>query len=188
MKVAAAAAEYAPGSLTTSVALAAHARAGNSLHRTAGRLSVPAVALLQPVGRHGRAAASCVSSACRITVASMESRTFWLSLKNTLIITLVSQMFIVVLANILAAALIEDFRGKWFVRLLILLPWVAPISLGIDRVALDLRFHLQHHQLDRSGRRHPRAEPVADLARRSRRSRWGRSSSSTSGAFCRWRP
>jgi multiple sugar transport system permease protein len=27
-------------------------------------------------------------------------------------------------------ALIADFRGKWLVRLLILLPWVAPISLG----------------------------------------------------------
>jgi multiple sugar transport system permease protein len=60
----------------------------------------------------------------------VESRTFWLSLKNTLIITLVSQLFIVVLANILAGALIKEFRGKWFVRFLILLPWVAPISLG----------------------------------------------------------
>ena len=35
-----------------------------------------------------------------------------------------------VFANILAMALSVDFRGKWFVRLLILLPWVAPISLG----------------------------------------------------------
>jgi multiple sugar transport system permease protein len=60
----------------------------------------------------------------------VESGTFWLSLKNTLIITLVSQLFIVVLANILATALLKDFRAKWFVRLLILLPWVAPISLG----------------------------------------------------------
>jgi multiple sugar transport system permease protein len=60
----------------------------------------------------------------------VESGTFWLSLKNTLVITLVSQFFIVVLANILATALLKDFRGKWFVRLLILLPWVAPISLG----------------------------------------------------------
>jgi len=58
------------------------------------------------------------------------SRTFWLSLKNTLIITLVSQLFILVLANALAMALLANFRGKWFVRLLILLPWVAPISLG----------------------------------------------------------
>ena len=27
-------------------------------------------------------------------------------------------------------ALLGDFRGKWLLRLLILLPWVAPISLG----------------------------------------------------------
>jgi multiple sugar transport system permease protein len=60
----------------------------------------------------------------------IESRTFWLALKNTLIITIVSQFFILVLANMLAMALLADFRGKWFVRLLILLPWVAPISLG----------------------------------------------------------
>jgi multiple sugar transport system permease protein len=60
----------------------------------------------------------------------IESATFWGSLGNTLIITLVSQLIIIVLANILALALITDFRGKWLVRLLILLPWVAPISLG----------------------------------------------------------
>jgi multiple sugar transport system permease protein len=60
----------------------------------------------------------------------VESRTFWLSLKNTLLITIISQFVTLVLANTLAMALIGDFRGKWFVRLLILLPWVAPISLG----------------------------------------------------------
>src|SRR5262245_14736761 len=60
----------------------------------------------------------------------VESRTFWLSLKNTLLITIMSQFFILVFANVLAMALIGDFRGKWIVRLLIILPWVAPISLG----------------------------------------------------------
>jgi multiple sugar transport system permease protein len=60
----------------------------------------------------------------------MDNPTFWLALRNTLIITIVSQFFILVLANILAMALIGNFRGKWLVRLLILLPWVAPISLG----------------------------------------------------------
>lgn len=58
------------------------------------------------------------------------SNTFWTALKNTLIFTIVSQFFVLVLANILAMALSTDFRGKWLVRLLILLPWVAPISLG----------------------------------------------------------
>jgi multiple sugar transport system permease protein len=58
------------------------------------------------------------------------SGTFWIALKNTLIFTIVSQLFVLLLANMLAMALSADFRGKWLVRLLILLPWVAPISLG----------------------------------------------------------
>jgi multiple sugar transport system permease protein len=58
------------------------------------------------------------------------SSTFWLALRNTIVITAVSQLLVMVLANILATALVADFRGKWLVRLLILLPWVAPISLG----------------------------------------------------------
>lgn len=60
----------------------------------------------------------------------LESDTFWRSLRNALVFTLVSQLLVVVLAKILALALYSDFRGKWLVRLLILLPWVAPISLG----------------------------------------------------------
>lgn len=60
----------------------------------------------------------------------LDSDTFWRSMRNTLVFTLASQFLVVVLAKILAMALYRDFRGKWLVRLLILLPWVAPISLG----------------------------------------------------------
>ena len=60
----------------------------------------------------------------------LESHTFWRSLRNALVFTLVSQVLVVVLAKMLALALYQDFRGKWLVRLLILLPWVAPIPLG----------------------------------------------------------
>ncbi|MDF3832078.1 sugar ABC transporter permease [Cupriavidus basilensis] len=60
----------------------------------------------------------------------VQDATFWRSLGNALVFTLVSQALVVVLAKILALALFHDFRGKWLVRLLILLPWVAPISLG----------------------------------------------------------
>jgi multiple sugar transport system permease protein len=56
--------------------------------------------------------------------------TFWQSLRNSIVFTVISQVLVVVLAKILAMALYRDFRGKWLVRLLILLPWVAPISLG----------------------------------------------------------
>ncbi|HWL28327.1 MAG TPA: sugar ABC transporter permease [Burkholderiaceae bacterium] len=60
----------------------------------------------------------------------MQSNTFWRSMANTFVFTLMSQLLVVVLAKTLAMALYKDFRGKWIVRLLILLPWVAPISLG----------------------------------------------------------
>ena len=60
----------------------------------------------------------------------VENPTFWEALRNTFIFTIVSQVIVLVLAKILAMALLKDFRGKWLVRLLILLPWVAPISLG----------------------------------------------------------
>ncbi len=61
---------------------------------------------------------------------AFESPTFWRSLENALVFTLVSQLIVVILGKALAMALYRDFRGKWLVRLLILLPWVAPISLG----------------------------------------------------------
>jgi multiple sugar transport system permease protein len=53
------------------------------------------------------------------------------ALKNTFFFTLVSQVIVLVLAKVLANFLIRDFRGKWFVRFLIILPWAAPISLGV---------------------------------------------------------
>jgi len=61
----------------------------------------------------------------------MDNPTFWESLRNAIVFTLVSQVLVVVLAKILALALNKNFRGKWLVRFLILLPWVAPISLGV---------------------------------------------------------
>lgn len=56
--------------------------------------------------------------------------TFWASLKNTFLFAFASQIIVIVLSSILAIALEKPFKGKWFVRLLILLPWVAPVSLG----------------------------------------------------------
>jgi multiple sugar transport system permease protein len=53
------------------------------------------------------------------------------SLLNSFLFTLVSQALIIVLANILAVVLSEDFRGKWIARFLIIMPWATPISLGV---------------------------------------------------------
>ncbi|HEV2106694.1 MAG TPA: sugar ABC transporter permease [Thermomicrobiales bacterium] len=58
------------------------------------------------------------------------SGTFQQALRNTLIFTLVSQLVVLVLANILALTLSADFKGKRLVRFLILLPWTTPIALG----------------------------------------------------------
>jgi multiple sugar transport system permease protein len=63
-------------------------------------------------------------------VSVVQTGKFQTSLKNTFVFAIISQILVMVLATALAIALSRDFRGKWMVRLLILLPWVAPISLG----------------------------------------------------------
>lgn len=55
---------------------------------------------------------------------------FWRALRNTIVFTAVSMVLIVVFAKILANILIADFRGKWLVRFLVLLPWTTPIALS----------------------------------------------------------
>ena len=60
----------------------------------------------------------------------LESPSFRKALGNSFIFTISSQVLVLVGATILALALQSRFRGRGFVRFLILLPWVAPISLG----------------------------------------------------------
>jgi multiple sugar transport system permease protein len=55
---------------------------------------------------------------------------FWRSLGNTFLFTLVSMALIVVLGKVLANVLVADFRGKWLVRFLVLLPWTTPVALS----------------------------------------------------------
>jgi len=52
------------------------------------------------------------------------------ALKNTVLYTVVSQIIVLIGAGLLAHALIKPFRGRWFLRLLVLLPWAAPVALG----------------------------------------------------------
>ncbi len=56
---------------------------------------------------------------------------FRIALKNTLLFTFVSMLIVLVLAKILALLLLKDFKGKFLLRALILMPYVAPISLGV---------------------------------------------------------
>jgi multiple sugar transport system permease protein len=55
---------------------------------------------------------------------------FWRSLRNTIVFTAVSMVLIVLLGKVLANILIADFRGKWMVRFLVLLPWTTPVALS----------------------------------------------------------
>ena len=51
------------------------------------------------------------------------------ALWHTFLITLISQAIVVVCAGLLAHALVRSFRGRWFLRFLVILPWAAPIAL-----------------------------------------------------------
>jgi multiple sugar transport system permease protein len=60
----------------------------------------------------------------------LASPVFQRALRNTCVFTLISQVAVIVLGNILARALMKPFFGKSVVRFLILMPWAAPISLA----------------------------------------------------------
>jgi multiple sugar transport system permease protein len=60
----------------------------------------------------------------------LEDPVFVRSLQNSIFVTVVTIVLVIVLAKILALVLVEDFRGKWVVRFLILLPWTTPVSLA----------------------------------------------------------
>jgi multiple sugar transport system permease protein len=62
--------------------------------------------------------------------AVVKNPVFLRALRNTFVFTLVSQLLVIVMGNILARALMKKFLGKSLVRFLILLPWAAPISLA----------------------------------------------------------
>ena len=59
-----------------------------------------------------------------------EDDNFRRAVRNTLIFTLGSQVIVLVGAAVLSNFLVRDFRGKWIVRFLIVLPWAAPVVLS----------------------------------------------------------
>jgi multiple sugar transport system permease protein len=60
----------------------------------------------------------------------LRNPTFLGSLKNSFVFTISSQILVLIGSTILALALKEAFPGRRFLRFLILLPWVAPVSIG----------------------------------------------------------
>ncbi|HTO86732.1 MAG TPA: sugar ABC transporter permease [Thermoanaerobaculia bacterium] len=60
----------------------------------------------------------------------LENPTFRRALRNSFVFTIISQALVMVGGNILALTLKDAFRGRRLFRFLILLPWVAPVSIG----------------------------------------------------------
>ncbi|MGI9101984.1 MAG: carbohydrate ABC transporter permease [Terriglobales bacterium] len=60
----------------------------------------------------------------------LQSPSFRKALVNSFLFTIISQVIVIVASTFLSVALKDKFVGRGFVRFLILLPWVAPISLG----------------------------------------------------------
>jgi multiple sugar transport system permease protein len=76
------------------------------------------------------------------------------ALRNSFVFTVLSQVFVLAGATTLALALKEAFRTRRVVRFLILLPWVAPISLGsigwkwlLDSIYSVFNWFLTRHHL-----------------------------------------
>ncbi|HKB78260.1 MAG TPA: sugar ABC transporter permease [Thermoanaerobaculia bacterium] len=63
-------------------------------------------------------------------ISVLKNPTFIRSLENSFIFTITSQILVLVGSTILALALKDAFPGRRFLRFLILLPWVAPVSIG----------------------------------------------------------
>ena len=61
----------------------------------------------------------------------IDNQTFRKALKNSFLFAIVSQLVVLVLANILAMVLASQFHGKRIVRFLVLLPWTTPIALAV---------------------------------------------------------
>jgi multiple sugar transport system permease protein len=58
-------------------------------------------------------------------------RIFRQALRNTLIFAIASQLLAMILGQVTALILMQDFRGKTIVRVAVLLPWAVPIALGV---------------------------------------------------------
>jgi multiple sugar transport system permease protein len=63
-------------------------------------------------------------------IAAVKDPVFLTTLRNTIVFTAISQALVVILSTVLGFVLTANFRGRWFVRLLVLLPWTTPVALS----------------------------------------------------------
>jgi multiple sugar transport system permease protein len=64
-------------------------------------------------------------------IGLFRDRIFRQALQNTLIFAIASQLLAMILGQVTALILMQDFRGKTIVRVAVLLPWAVPIALGV---------------------------------------------------------
>jgi multiple sugar transport system permease protein len=84
----------------------------------------------------------------------LQSPTFRRSVYDSFVFTIATQVIVLVCSNVLALALRNAFRGRGAVRFVVLLPWVAPISLGaigwkwiLDSIYSVINWVLVHAQV-----------------------------------------
>lgn len=72
----------------------------------------------------------------------MHDGAFTMALRNSVIVTAATLILTLVLATAESELLARDFRGKWFLQILLILPWAMPVSLaGVDWLwLLDSQF------------------------------------------------
>jgi multiple sugar transport system permease protein len=63
-------------------------------------------------------------------IAAVKDPVFLTTLRNTFVFTALTQVLVVLFSTVLAFVLTADFRGRWFVRFLVLLPWTTPVALS----------------------------------------------------------
>jgi multiple sugar transport system permease protein len=63
-------------------------------------------------------------------IAAVKDPVFLTTLRNTFVFTALTQLLVVLLSTVLAFVLTANFRGRWFVRFLVLLPWTTPVALS----------------------------------------------------------
>ncbi len=63
-------------------------------------------------------------------VRVLHESAFPLALRNSIIVTLATLILTLVLATAESELLVHNFRGKWLLQILLILPWAMPVSLA----------------------------------------------------------
>jgi multiple sugar transport system permease protein len=61
---------------------------------------------------------------------ALQAPQFLIAVRNSFIVTGATLAVILVLATALSELLSQEFRGKWLLQILVILPWATPVALG----------------------------------------------------------